>query len=218
MKKTGNVFLAIGKEIGEKLVTITKEAGIEVVGVLRRGDIHKVEEADTLICCQYDKIFSPQELSKFKRAINIHFSILPHNRGCLPINWAIWNNNPVGVTIHEMNHKIDDGDIIEQREINIDTTDTAYTAYIKCCSLTLTMYSQLMRQLVNGNYSTYKSNSISSSYHMKGEFPNGGYINKDWSEIDIDRFIRALTFPDCPKAKICIRGIDYELGYYNYRI
>ncbi len=50
--------------------------------------------------------------------INIHHGLLPDNRGTLCDLWAWVEGRPVGFSIHWMNEKIDDGDILERCEID----------------------------------------------------------------------------------------------------
>lgn len=52
------------------------------------------------------------------RAINLHISLLPWNRGADPNLWSFAENTPKGVTIHFIDEGIDTGDIIAQREVS----------------------------------------------------------------------------------------------------
>ena len=55
-----------------------------------------------------------------KGTINLHASLLPNYRGAAPINWAIMNGEKSsGVTTFFINEKIDTGDIIKRRQVNI---------------------------------------------------------------------------------------------------
>lgn len=57
---------------------------------------------------------------------NLHGSLLPKYRGAAPINWAvIRGEETTGVTTFFIQHKIDTGDIILQREMPIGPDDTA---------------------------------------------------------------------------------------------
>jgi len=57
--------------------------------------------------------------------INIHHAPLPKYRGMMPNFWQMYHNEKsVGMTIHEINPKIDDGRIILQREVDIDQGET----------------------------------------------------------------------------------------------
>jgi methionyl-tRNA formyltransferase len=53
-------------------------------------------------------------------SINVHFSLLPRYRGAAPVQWAILNGEPkTGVTLFELNEKMDEGDILSQMETDI---------------------------------------------------------------------------------------------------
>ena len=58
--------------------------------------------------------------------VNVHASLLPKYRGPAPIHWAlIRGESETGVTTMLMDTGMDTGDILLQREVPIDTTDTA---------------------------------------------------------------------------------------------
>ncbi len=53
-------------------------------------------------------------------SINLHFSLLPKYRGASPVQWALLNGEKkTGVTIFQLNEKMDEGDILFQEEIPI---------------------------------------------------------------------------------------------------
>ncbi len=57
---------------------------------------------------------------------NLHASLLPDYRGAAPINWAIINGEQKsGITTFFIDEKIDTGNIIFQKEVEIQDTDTA---------------------------------------------------------------------------------------------
>ena len=57
--------------------------------------------------------------------INIHHAPLPKYRGMMPNFWQMYHDEKrVGMTIHEINPKIDDGRIILQKEVDIDQRET----------------------------------------------------------------------------------------------
>ena len=57
--------------------------------------------------------------------INIHHAKLPKYRGMMPNFWQMYHDEKrVGMTVHEINPKIDDGRIILQREVDIDQGET----------------------------------------------------------------------------------------------
>jgi len=59
-------------------------------------------------------------------SINLHASLLPKYRGAAPINWAVINGETkTGLTIIKMNEAMDAGEIVLNKSIAIDSSDTA---------------------------------------------------------------------------------------------
>lgn len=64
--------------------------------------------------------------------INVHASLLPQYRGAAPINHAIINGETVtGVTTFRLQHKIDTGDLLLQKKIEITPQDNFGSLYTK---------------------------------------------------------------------------------------
>jgi methionyl-tRNA formyltransferase len=60
-----------------------------------------------------------------KGCINVHGAPLPRYRGLMPAFWALLNGETkTATTVHDLEEKLDDGDIILQREVDIGTDDT----------------------------------------------------------------------------------------------
>lgn len=59
-------------------------------------------------------------------SINLHFSLLPKYRGASPVQWAILNGEEhTGVSVFELNEKMDEGPILSQREVSIHPGENA---------------------------------------------------------------------------------------------
>lgn len=64
--------------------------------------------------------------------VNVHASLLPQYRGAAPINWAVINGEKKsGVTTFRLQHEIDTGHILLQKEVDILPEDNAGTLYEK---------------------------------------------------------------------------------------
>ena len=86
--------------------------------------------------------------------INIHLGYLPQYRGIFPIFHAfIKGEKYAGVTIHKMNEKFDDGDIIKQVKIPIDENDDLLSLYDKAFTeipnLTVTVLKEIDSEKIN---------------------------------------------------------------------
>jgi methionyl-tRNA formyltransferase len=83
-------------------------------------------------------INTPQRLKKSLLALpangclNVHFGMLPKYRGLLPIFHALMDGeSSFGVTVHLMDEKLDNGDIVAQRAVPIAASDTLDSLYPK---------------------------------------------------------------------------------------
>lgn len=86
---------------------------------------------------------------------NLHASLLPEYRGAAPINWAIINGDTrTGVTTFLLNHEIDKGAIIEQREVDILAEDNIGTLYDKLMYVGAELVTLTVDKLASGNYTT----------------------------------------------------------------
>ena len=87
---------------------------------------------DFLISYNYKYIINKDVLKETKgKAINLHISYLPWNRGAYPNVWSFLENTPKGVTIHLIDEGIDTGDILVQKEILINEEEhTLKSSYI----------------------------------------------------------------------------------------
>ena len=76
---------------------------------------------DVGIVCDYGKIL-PKELLDIPKHgfLNVHPSLLPRLRGASPIRTAILHNeNPTGVTVMQVDEKMDHGPIVAQKKIDV---------------------------------------------------------------------------------------------------
>ena len=89
-----------------------------------------LQDADFIISYGYRHIITSDIIRRFNnRIINLHISLLPWNRGADPNLWSFLENTPKGVTIHYMDEGIDTGDVIAQKDISLDNSETLRSAY-----------------------------------------------------------------------------------------
>ncbi len=76
---------------------------------------------DFLVSYGYRHILRPEVLALFPgRAVNLHISLLPWNRGADPNLWSFVEDTPKGVSIHYLDEGVDTGDLIAQQELRFD--------------------------------------------------------------------------------------------------
>ena len=94
-------------------------------------------QADLIVVAAYGKILPKTVLSlPSYGCINVHASLLPKYRGAAPIQWAMLRGEKItGVTIMQMNERMDAGDILLQKTIPIAPDDTGKTLHNKLAPL-----------------------------------------------------------------------------------
>lgn len=93
--------------------------------------------AELFVVAAFGQILS-QEILDLPQygCVNVHASLLPRYRGASPIQHAILDGEEkTGVTIMQMNAGLDTGDILYQKELPIEWTDTAQTLQDKLMAL-----------------------------------------------------------------------------------
>ena len=109
------------------LIPLIHSHGDEVMACNTQLDISFIEQLqpDFLVSSGYPYILKEEILRLFpSKAINLHISYLPWNRGADPDLWSLVDDTPKGVTIHYLDKGVDTGDIIVQREVNFFSRDT----------------------------------------------------------------------------------------------
>lgn len=123
-------------------------------------------EPDLIITCAYGQIL-PKEILNYPKygCINVHASLLPKLRGGAPIHRAIMDGyNKTGITIMHMNEKMDEGDIITQREVEIQDTDTASILHDKLSILGRDLLLETLPSIIDGTAPRIPQNREEATY------------------------------------------------------
>jgi methionyl-tRNA formyltransferase len=116
---------------------------------------------DLIIVVAFKKL--PAEVFNIPRygTINLHASILPNYRGAAPINWCLMNGEiKTGVTTFYINEKIDQGDILLQKEIMIKNEDDFGSLYNKLSEVGAELVVKTVEGIFNNSLKPIKQNFI----------------------------------------------------------
>lgn len=112
---------------------------------------------------------------------NLHASLLPNYRGAAPINWAIINGeSKTGVTTFFIDDKIDTGEMILSKEIEIGANENAGKLHDRLMHLGCDTVIETLHLIEKGNIKTQKqtdSPEIKTAYKL----------NKDNCKIDFEK-------------------------------
>ena len=178
-----------------------QEKGIKVYTTEQINSSQWVEKIaamkpDVIFSFYYRKMICRQILDLPRLgAFNLHGSYLPHYRGRCPVNWVIINGEKqTGVTLHYMIEKPDAGDIVGQKAVKIEISDTAKTLYDKLCEAAKELLDEVMPLIKKERIPRQKQNLEKGSYYG-GRRPEDGRI--DWKKPagEIYNLIRGVTDP-----------------------
>ncbi len=139
-------------------------------------------------------------------AYNMHKSLLPLHSGANPIFYTILKNTEAGHTIHEMNEKIDSGNIVFQKKIKYDFSFDAKKLYNLIEKHQVNDFFIFLKKIGKKSIKTKKNKFNFKNYNFLKNFKSFKEINffrknKYFKTINL---LRALNFKPFTNAVIKI--------------
>lgn len=157
----------------------------------QQGETLVEENPDLLIVAYYPRILKKEEFEGVPMgAINFHPGLLPYNRGMYPHIWPLVDGTPAGVTLHYIDEKVDHGDIIAQRRIDVTPTDTAADLEDKTQKEIFDLFVETWPDIRDGKVKR-KPQEGPGTFHLAKEIKT----IQEFDKTTIDR-LRACTFRD----------------------
>ncbi len=130
-------------------------------------------DADIIITCAYGQII-PKSILDYPKlgCINVHASLLPKYRGGAPIHWCLINGDEkTGITIMYMAEKMDNGDIITQKDYKIEPSDNVGTLHEKLSEIGAQLLIQTLPSIINGTNQkiAQEESNVTYAYNIKRE-------------------------------------------------
>jgi methionyl-tRNA formyltransferase len=128
-------------------------------------------EAAWLVSYGWGKMVPGTVLERFpRRAVNLHISMLPWNRGADPNLWSWVDDTPKGATLHLMTGKLDGGDIIAQQPINWRLSDrvTLASTYADLRTAAEGLFAYAWPRIRHGRFTAHPQ-APGGSYHRAAD-------------------------------------------------
>jgi methionyl-tRNA formyltransferase len=137
----------------------------------------KAYDLDLIISVAAPVIFKKEIISLPRfGCINIHHAKLPRYRGMMPNFWQMYHgNNTAGITIHKINPKIDDGEIILQREVEIQRQESLDSLIKRTKKIGAALMIEAIAAIKKGDVPSLPNDSSMASYHS---FPTKDDVKK----------------------------------------
>ena len=188
------------------------EKGLEIEQPLKiknnKDIVTKIKEKNPEVICvvAYGKII-PNEILEIpeKGAINVHGSLLPKYRGAAPIQWAVLNGDKkTGITTMYISDKMDEGDILLKREIEIGEDDTLGEVWENLSKVGAELLVETLEKLEKGTVTR-----IPQTTEGLGEPTYAPMLDKSIAEIDWEN-------KSACEIKNLVRGLNPIMGAYTF--
>jgi len=166
-----------------------------------KDEIRKLEP-DVICVVAYGKILPKSFIDiPEKGCINLHLSLLPKYRGAAPIQWAVLNGDKkTGVTIMYINEKMDEGDIILQKEVDIGDDETTGELWDRLSIVGANLLIESLKRIEKG---------IVLKEKQKGSASLAPMLDKKIAKID-------WVNKSAAQIKNLVRGLNPIMGAYSY--
>ena len=194
--RKGNVIIPDTKRVA-------LENNIPVFQPLRvRDDYQTILEynPDLIVTCAYGQ-FIPSAIIDYPKygCINVHGSLLPKLRGGAPIHHAIINGDKVtGMTVMAMAKKMDAGDIISQRSLEIGEDEILDSLYERMSILGKELLLDTIPSILDGTAKYFPQNEEEVTFGLN--------VTKEEEKIDFAKSVIEI--------KNLVRGLNSVPGAY----
>lgn len=182
-----------------------------------RGDPFPEDAIDE----EFDIVFSylsqwiiPETVLHRTRLWNINFHTGPPKYpgiGCT--NFAIYNEeNEFGITAHIMEAKVDTGRIIGVKMFALNKEDTVFTLTQKCYEAIFEIFKETVNYILEHQKLPQTDEMWQRKPYTRKELEELCRIDLSMNEEEVNKRIKATTYPDMPGAYIEIYGHKFEFN------
>lgn len=155
-------------------------------------------ECDIIYSVQHNELLLERHIQKARQiAVNLHLAPLPEYRGCNQFSFAIMDEaNEFGVTIHEIDTKIDHGAWLFQERFPIDRDIWVKELLNKTTEVGIQLFQNTLADIVQENYDLKSyPEDVPSQLHYRKEINDLKKIDPTLPEEEIKKRIRATAMP-----------------------
>ncbi|GLV56302.1 hypothetical protein KDH_31430 [Dictyobacter sp. S3.2.2.5] len=174
-----------------------------------------------ILCVACFSRLIPRSLLELPRlgGINVHPSLLPANRGPLPLFWTLRaGEEQAGVTIHQLTTALDSGPILAQETIAVPEGVRYGELEALCAGVGARLLVQTIQALASGQCHARPQDEALSSYHpYPGD--NEYVVNaNEWRARRLYNFIRGVASVERPVEVLCADGYLLAADAISYSL
>jgi methionyl-tRNA formyltransferase len=137
-----------------------------------------------------------------KASINFHPGS-PEYPGIGCTNFAIYDGvDTFGVTCHHMSSKVDTGRLIEVKRFPLYKSDSVYSLTQRCYAYILVLFYEIVSLILDGKELPQVEETWKRKPYRRSELNELCRVTPDMSEDDVQRRVKAVTFPNALGAYV----------------
>ncbi|MDO4224782.1 MAG: methionyl-tRNA formyltransferase, partial [Bergeyella zoohelcum] len=147
---------------------------------------------------------------------NLHASLLPDYRGAAPINFAVINGEETtGVTTFFINEKIDEGNILLQKETTIGKDEDAGSLHDRLMIIGADLVVETLNQLAEETIAERPQPQVEKPKNAFKIFKEDTKINWEQPSEQVHNFIRGMAPYPCAFTLLDIAGEEKSLKIFK---
>lgn len=149
--------------------------------------LEKLNDIDIIFVIAFSQFLSSKILNIPRLGcFNIHTSLLPKYRGAAPIQYALLNGDSItGVSIQKMVKKMDAGDIVFEKHVSIEPSDTSLSLFNKLSLESSNCIAPFIDLILNDKV-TYKKQDEDQATFAPTISKDDGYLK--FSDLTFEKF------------------------------
>lgn len=206
-------LLAQQKTLGFRVAGLATRLRTEFAGesdlaaLAKQNDIPVLQRLDEIPYCdiiysvQHHELLQEKHLTKAKQfAVNLHLAPLPEYRGCNQFSFAILDEaKEFGTTIHLMDAKIDNGDVLFEKRFPVSENCWVNDLYDATVTAAQQLFEASLPAIIRGAVNPISQETLKATrpsfLHFRQEAAAIKEIDLNWDAEKINRHIRATSMP-----------------------
>ena len=139
---------------------------------------------------------------------------MPYGRGKDANFWAIVNQDPYGVSLMQVNSRIDEGDYYIRKKIKYEVLDNGGTLYKKSLNEIYNLFKKNIEKILSNKLVPKKQTLKIGNYNKRSDMLNISKIklNRNYKAIDLINILRAKQFKGYEKCYFEHNNKKYEIS------
>lgn len=221
-------FIKNQKKVSDKIMVCVTDSDVEICNFLKKKKINftsknvkkylqnlETNSFDWLLNIWGPIIYKKEILKKFKNNLNLHPSYLPYAKGKDPYVWNVRFNYPLGITIHEMNSKIDSGKYFIRKKYDLKFPYTGGDVFNHSLKLCITEFIKNWPKIRDKRIKKKLLSNIQTKTFKRIDLINENLINLDKKENKALKDFLYKVFSqdfDFNKMQVIIKKTFYNIS------